>query len=311
MVHLSMGVSDMKKFLINIAIFFAIVAIVDVSLGMAFHYLQAHAGGRTGAEYYVCEKATEDVIIMGSSRASHHYVPEIISEKLGMTCFNAGQDGNGIILQYGRWKMLSERYTPKLIIYDISTEFDLAENDNMAYVDRLKPFAYYDAVRNYVADIFPMEKLKLFSKLYCYNYKFIEMFSDCRQKDDKVSKTGYIPLYGHIRDEIVKKERVASNVVIRQNFEKAYYLEQLVKETKIAGTKLIFVVSPYWRGYGYGKKTYSLIAELSKRYDAPFIEYVNSDIFNNPDYFEDSHHLNDCGARVFTNDVCKRIAGKI
>ena len=298
----------MKKFLINIAIFFAIVVAVDFSLGKVFHYLQSTAGGRTGAEFYVCEKATEDVIIMGSSRASHHYVPDIISESLGMTCFNAGQDGNGIILQYGRWKMLSERYTPKLLIYDISTEFDLAENDNMAYVDRLKPFACYDAVRNYVADIFPMEKLKLFSKLYCYNYKFIEMFSDCRQKGDKVSKTGYIPLYGHIRYEIVQKERVVSNVVIRQNFEKAYYLEQLVKETKIAGTKLIFVVSPYWKGYGYGKKTYSQIAELSKRYDVPFIEYIESGICNDPENFEDSYHLNDRGARIFTEDLCKRIS---
>ena len=45
----------MKKFLLNIAIFFTIVAVVDFSLGKAFHYLQARAGGRTGAEYYVCE----------------------------------------------------------------------------------------------------------------------------------------------------------------------------------------------------------------------------------------------------------------
>lgn len=93
---------------------------------------------------------------MGSSRASHHYVPEIISEKLGMSCFNAGQDGNGIILQYGRWKMLSERYTPKLIIYDINPGFDMVVNDNMTYVDRLKPFCYEVAVKNYVSSIFPM-----------------------------------------------------------------------------------------------------------------------------------------------------------
>ena len=88
--------------LIYVAIFFAIVAVVDFSLGRTFHFLQARAGGITGAEYYVCEKVTEDIIIMGSSRASHHYVPEIISEELGMSCFNAGRDGNGIILQYGR-----------------------------------------------------------------------------------------------------------------------------------------------------------------------------------------------------------------
>ena len=202
----------MKKFLTNIAIFFAIVAVVDFSLGKVLHYLQSTAGGRTGAEYYACKKSNEDVIIMGSSRASHHYVPELFSEQLGLSCFNAGQDGNGIILQYGRWKMISERYTPKLLIYDISIGFDMALNDNMTYVDRLKPFCNDGVVRSYVASLFPMERIKTVSNLYDYNFKFIEMFFDCIRKGDYTKKAGYIPLYGHIRSEIVNNEnRVLGN----------------------------------------------------------------------------------------------------
>lgn len=300
----------MKKFLINIAIFFAIIAIVDFSLGKVFHFLQARAGGRTGAEYYVCEKATEDVIIMGSSRASHHYVPEIISEKLGMSCFNAGQDGNGIVLQYGRWKLISERYSPKLIIYDITSVFDLENNDNMTYIDRLKPFSSNEAVKSYITEVFPMERIKMFSKMYCYNYKFLEMISDSRQHCDAVCKTGYLPLYGHIRSEIVNNPKSNLESKVTLDDVKVYYLEQLVKETKEAGSELIFVVSPYWKGYGYGAKTYSYIKELSKRYGVPFIEYIDSDICNSPDYFEDSYHLNDKGAKVFTKNVCQRITDK-
>ena len=114
-----MGASDMKTYVLRILLFFGIVAVVDVAAGKVFHYLQANkAGGRTGAEYHACRESNEDIIILGSSRASHHYIPRIIEDGLGMTCFNAGQDGNGIILQYGRWKMISERYTPKMIIYD-------------------------------------------------------------------------------------------------------------------------------------------------------------------------------------------------
>ncbi len=42
----------MKKFIINILLFFVIVAAVDVVAGKVFWYLQSHfAGGRTGAEY--------------------------------------------------------------------------------------------------------------------------------------------------------------------------------------------------------------------------------------------------------------------
>lgn len=307
MVHLSMGVSNMKKFLINIAIFFAIVAVVDFSLGKVFHYIQATAGGRTGAEYYVCKKANEDIIIMGSSRASHHYVPEIISERLGMSCFNAGQDGNGIILQYGRWKMLSERYTPKLLIYDISSGFDMAVNDNMTYVDRLKPFCSAANVKDYVSSIFPMERFKTLSSMYCYNYKFIEMAFDRLRNGDYKEVGGYIPLYGHIRSEVVEKGRPEKETSIETDSLKLYYLEELIKEAKEKGTQVVLVVSPTWMGGYLAADAYSGIRTLSERYGVQFIEYIDSNICDNPDYFEDSSHLNDKGARLFSEDLVSRL----
>lgn len=307
MVLLSMGVSDMKKFLINIAIFFVIVAVVDFFLGKVFHYIQATAGGRTGAEYYVCEKANEDVIIMGSSRASHHYVPEIISEKLGVSCFNAGQDGNGIILQYGRWKMMSERYTPKLLIYDITSAFDLAVNDNMTYVDRLKPFCSNANVKDYVSSLFPMERFKALSSMYCYNYKFIEMAFDRLRYGDYKEVGGYIPLYGHIRSEIVEKGQPEKKTSIETDSVKLYYLEELIKEAKEKGTQVKLVVSPTWMGGYLTADAYFGVKSLAERYGVQFIEYIDSDICDNPDYFEDSSHLNDKGARLFSEDLVSRL----
>ncbi len=298
----------MKKFLINIAIFFAIIAVVDFSLGKVFHYMQARAGGRTGAEYYVCEKATEDIIIMGSSRASHHYVPEIISDKFGMSCFNAGQDGNGIILQYGRWKMMSERYTPKLLIYDISSGFDMAVNDNMTYVDRLKPFCSDANVKNYVSSIFPMERFKTLSGMYCYNYKFIEMAFDNLRYDDYRKSAGYLPLNGHIRQEVVDRMLETRKDEISTDEVKLYYLEQLVKEAKEKETEVVLVVSPYWKGGGYSLAAYGDVQDLAHKYGVQFIEYLGSWICDETDCFEDSYHLNDKGAKVFTEDVCQRMA---
>jgi len=293
----------MKKFLINIAIFFAIVAVVDFSLGKVFHFMQSHAGGRTGSEYYVCEKATEDVIIMGSSRASHHYVPEIITEKTGMSCFNAGQDGNGIILQYGRWKMMSERYTPKLIIYDISSSFDMAVNDNMTYVDRLKPFCRDLTVKDYVSEVFPMEHFKTLSSMYCYNYKIIEMAFDFLRRGDYMQSRGYIPLNGHIRKEIIGKAKLEKSHSIETDSVKLFYLEQFVKEARKKGAQVLFVVSPSWKGGDLTADAYSIIKAIAEEYRVQFVEYIDSEICNNPDNFEDSSHLNDKGARAFTHDL--------
>lgn len=287
--------------------FFVIVAVVDVALGKAFHYLQANkAGGRTGAEYYACRESNEDIIIMGSSRASHHYVPQILSDSLGMSCFNAGQDGNGIILQYGRWKMISERYTPKIIIYDINPAFDLCVNDNMAYIDRLKPFCDDGVVTNYVASIFPMEKWKLFSQMYRYNYKFLEMTSDCmKHGEDKLK--GYIPLFGKIRKEMVEASRPEKNPTIQVDETKIQYLELLAKECGEKGTKLIFVSSPAFRGGSNTLDAFAEVSKVAKKYQAPFYYYYDSDYSENPNYFKDSQHLNDEGAVSFTKEIVSKV----
>ena len=300
-----MGVSEMKKFLIKIAFFFGIVAIVDFSFGKLFHYLQWNvAGGRTGSEYYACKESDEDIIIMGSSRAAHHYDAKIIAEGLGKSCFNAGEDGNGIILQYGRWKMISERFTPEMIIYDISTGYDMSVNDNMAYIDRLKPFCGDRIVKDYVVGLFPMEKVKLISKMYCYNYKFLEMIFDCTKR--RVKGNGFTPVSGHILQAVIDKPIVKEDILETDSVKLAY-LEKLVKEAKAKGTEIIFVISPSWHGGGYELSAYSCVIDLANKYQVPFYSYIESPICNNPDYFKDSGHLNSVGASEFSNDLVSRL----
>ena len=119
------------KFIRKIALFFLLLIVLDFSIGQAFNYMSVHSkGGYVAHHNHIIDKTHEDILIFGSSRAIHHYNPEIISKDLNMTCYNAGQDGNGIILFYGWWKLISQRYHPKLIIYDITTGFDLQKNDN-------------------------------------------------------------------------------------------------------------------------------------------------------------------------------------
>ena len=297
----------MKKFIINILIFFGIVAVIDVAAGKVFWYLQStKAGGRTGAEYYACMESNEDVIIMGSSRASHHYVPQIITDSIGLSCFNAGQDGNGIIMQYGRWKMISERYTPKVLVYDVTPGFDLVENDNMTYIDHLKPFCSDWKVNDYVAGIFPLERYKLMSHMYRYNYKFLEILSDCaRGRGDELK--GYIPLEGQIRQEVVEGSFAQVAVEVRYDSEKLRYLECLANECQEKGTRLMFVVSPYYGGASYTKETFAPVSEIAERYGVPFMYFNDRQHSLNPKIFKDSHHLNDEGAQAFTIELVSQI----
>ena len=293
----------MKKFILNIFLFFCLVAVVDVTVGKSFGCLQSKvAHGRTGSEYYVCKTSNEDIIIMGSSRASHHYIPSVISAGLGMSCYNGGQDGNGIVLQNGRWKMISGRYKPKLIIYDVEKAFDLDINDNTRYIDRLKPFSGDKRVRDYVASLFPVERIKMCSKLYCYNYKFLEILSDCIRRGD--DNSGYLPLNGHIRQEIVQHSasRPLSEVVVDEI--KLKCLRELVESTQAEGVQLVFVSSPYWGGKNVDL---SAVVSIAEEYGVPFLDYTESEICNNPDFFADSMHLNADGALAFTLDLINKL----
>ena len=295
----------MKKFILHILLFFVLVAVVDLAAGCVFHYLQANkAKGGTESEYYICNELQEDVLIMGSSRAAHHYVAKMFADSLGMSCYNGGQDGNGIVMQYGRWKMISKHHLPKIIIYDIEPSFDLSGNDNTRYIDRLKPFADDKDVIGYIAGLFPMERLKLQSRMYRYNYKFLEIMSDCVRPGD-VNK-GYKPNYGHIREEMIKDVQNEEPIQLSQiDSVKKDCLIKLITEAKGKGIKVVLVSSPYCKGYR--KVDMSPIAELAKEYDVLFWDYSDSEIQNNPDWFADRMHLNDEGAKVFTKDLIQRI----
>lgn len=65
---------------------------------------------------FISDEVDANILIFGSSRAAHHYVPSILSDSLDMSCYNCGMDGNGIIYGYGKLKTITARYYPKIVI---------------------------------------------------------------------------------------------------------------------------------------------------------------------------------------------------
>ena len=61
----------------------------------------------------------EDILIFGSSRALHHYNPEIIEDSLGMTCYNVGSGGQNIYFHLALLESTLERYTPEIVILEL------------------------------------------------------------------------------------------------------------------------------------------------------------------------------------------------
>lgn len=295
----------MRKFILNIIIFFALVIIVDICFGVITKNMIANSkGGVTKQMYDLCFKNNYELLIMGSSRAHHHYVPDIIEESCALSTYNAGYDGNGIILQYGIYKIITERYTPKVIIYDIYNTFDVNEYqqdcNNTRYIQSLKKFYDKKVVKEIAHSVNNRYCVYMLSNLYRYNGAMISIISDYIFKRP-TDKKGYAPLYGEykgskdLNNQEQHKEKTDSL--------KLHYLEEFMIATKEDEVELIVTISPSFGNIDENEDKYQPVIDLCKKYEIPFVNNSYIEAINDDNSFwKESVHLNDKGAIKFTKE---------
>jgi hypothetical protein len=293
----------MKKFLLYILLFFGIVAVADYGFGVTCDWLQNHAkGGRMKGVRQSALEQTADVVVMGSSRAHHHYVCSVITENTGMIAHNAGIDGNGIVTATGLYEMMAERYTPKVIIYDVEPAFDInvykEDGNNTRYIGWLRPYFGHPQVKKVICRIDPSERLKNLSAMFRYNGDIADLLKDQVVMSDYTAD-GYAPLQGEMKKEPVKKVGGGASV---QDTLKLHMMEEFIARMSQSETKLIMVASPKYGATS--SSTFNPIKEMCSRYGVEFWDYYTASEFQKMEYFKEAMHFNDKGAREFS----KRIA---
>lgn len=292
----------MKNYLLKIALFFALLAVCDITVGYIGRYLTNHAKtGDIKQSNNIVRNVDANILLMGSSRCAHHYDPKIFEERLNETCYNIGLDGNGIILMYGRYMMMSERYTPKLIIYDAYYSFDIMNNDNHRYLQYLRP--YYDDknVKPIVNSIGDNESIKMVSQSYRYNNQLLRLIFNNIKKSTDNGMNGYIPLNYNMQYE------EAADTVITSDVDplKLYFFEDFIKKCQ-GNTELVICSSP--RYLQVKDHSFDDIEVLCEKYDIPFLDHYSDTTFTtHKEYFADNNHLNSSGAIVFSNQISEEI----
>lgn len=283
-------------------LFFIIIALIDVVFGIGCDYLYKKSkGGDTYKINYAVSEGTADVLIMGSSRASHHYDPQILSDSLNMSVYNLGIDGSGVILADGFYRLIVERYKPKYIIYELTPPFDIyqysGDMNNTRYLSQLKPYYKEECLSGIFEDVNPGEKLKLRSGLYRYNTTFLNLFRFYLRGMENDLK-GYVPLEGVMN----KYHREAENTMEIDKL-KLKYLEKFIADCEKNGSKILFVISPK-----FGVSTsasYEPAISLCK--DHGYIVLNHFCDMQQMDYFKDSNHLNSKGAAVFSRLIASEL----
>lgn len=292
----------MKKVIIKIILILFILFIIDSLFGYLCKELtQNSIGGDTAKYKYISQDCNDEILIMGSSRCNHHYIPSIIEDSLNKTCYNCGIDGNGIITMYGLLNVISEYNTPDIIIYDITTSLDLDKNDNLKYLGRLKQYYDKEGIKPIFKKIDKVETYKMYSSMYQYNSKLLQLISD-NLKPTQENDKGYKPLYGCMDYE--PKEN--SNTTFEYDSVKLNFIKLFIEKCNNK-SQLIFTTSPYY--LPGNDSVYKPIREMCEKYKIPFLEHHKDTLFSNKkNYFKDSVHLNHEGAQIFTNIIIEEIS---
>lgn len=247
-------------------------------------------------------KRKADVLILGTSRANHSFVSTMMEDSLGMTVYNAGRDGQNIIYSTMVFDAFMERCTPKIVIVDLTS----ASLDD-SWMDALKEMnCYYGlspAVDRIIDDTSsPLDRLKMKSDLYKYNNSW-QWLLQSRLAKSKASLDGYRPM------EVVRGngfKATESKDVFRPSAKCMAYLEHMVSVCKEKGIRMYITFTP---SLTIDKGNFTpYVQQFCKRHGLPFLSWNgNKEFCTHSDYFYDATHLNDEGARKFTEEMIKSL----
>ncbi|NNC95045.1 MAG: hypothetical protein HKN92_05740 [Chitinophagales bacterium] len=280
-----------------------LVAILDFAIGSVLDrmYMNQKSGLESDTTYAINE-ADEDVIIIGSSRANHHYVPEIVSKELGMSVFNAGRDGQFTFYYEALISSILDRYNPKLIILELNSLELLYSQESYDRIAALHP--YYkesDRIKRIVELRSPFEKYKMYSKIYPYNGAFLTILQN--SLINKKSGDGYKPIFRTMENPEMKSMEV-KNKKFDENQLSSFKRIVEMCENKV---QLVIVTSPALV-VGDDQRKYDKLLELSNELGVIYYDFAYSDHYmENLQLFADELHLNDEGARIFTQDLVEKM----
>lgn len=284
--------------------FIILVFALDIIIGKAFDKLEKSRYAKDPklipTKYMVSDLESE-VVIVGASTASCHYIPSIMEDSLSMSVFNCGFDGTPFIVQNALLNLMLDRYNPKLIIWEMEG-LELEEDHNLQFVQYLYP--YYDQssqVREVVNSKDYYQKYRMLSKTYRHNSKLLTEVKDLFStgpRDAQLTLKGYKPLITSGNKYPTRIHKWYGNTL-----DSTYLasLETTIDRCQKAGIPLVFSTSPrYINDYEEIKNSpsYSNIVSISKKYNIPHLDYF--ELFSNDStQFYDNAHLNANGAQNY------------
>ncbi|HMO60639.1 MAG TPA: SGNH/GDSL hydrolase family protein [Ferruginibacter sp.] len=287
-----------------------IVIVLDAACGGILRYFYfRQSSGWNYRTTYALEQTTDSLLIFGSSRAVQQYHPEVFENKLELSYYNCGRDGNFNLYNYAMLQAVLKRHTPKIIVLDfMKAQF----KENPAEYDRLSIllpyYKHHPEIREIIHMRGPFERYKLLSASYPFNSTLFSTLTGNMAFNEKRNPhiKGYV-IFDNTWDKPVKTITAPPPAyTIDSTFLRLY--ESFIQDCQKAGVQLYIVCSPYYELSPFTDYSIEKGKSIARQYNVDFFDYSKDSILiSQQALFSDSMHLNDEGAKVFSARVAEDI----
>ena len=301
----------LPHFLLKLLLFLSIIFFLDFSIGsiLKYWYYKQDSGLLYRATYAI-DSTRAEVLIFGSSTANHHYSPGAFESRTHLPFYNTGRDGNTIFYNYSILQGALKRYSPKIVILDLNRgEF----KENPESYDRISSLLpYYNnhpKIRSIIQLKSPYEKYKLLSKIYPFNSMLFTIAvgtTEYNKRREYINdKEGFVPLNKVWKREITTD---TSHVKYGLDSNKTEVFKSFITNCVNSNVKLYIFVSPIFEKYTYQDQSIVIAQKIANEFKIPFYDFSGDTLFlNHIGLFADVLHLNDKGAKIYSNKVVDKI----
>jgi hypothetical protein len=300
-----------KKGIFRVVVFLGALILCDFVFGMFSKIIfNSQKSGKYARLTYIVKADTSAIVVLGSSHALRHFVPEIIQDSLHEETFNYGTMGQKLLFNKAIYEIRTRRSKPKMIILNVDADWFVGKHDQQDRMSDLYP--YYGSVGDIIFENFSRKDrfighLKFLSKTFPYNSTIVHVIKYKLKPQNDFN--GYSPLY-EVVDSLqlyskLKSEKAKSKmkpVVPDCDSSLVNLFSQLIGDINKENIRLFVVFSPELIKPDYPEMYIDeKVKEVCKNRSTALLDFSNSDIFNNNRLlFSDFGHLNDSGARMFT-----------
>ena len=284
----------MKYFLFKIALFIVV-------LGISFIYL-FHKRPNLYVEKFTLISTTYDIINLGTSHGGgikYDVVNDSVFKGKGFERL-----GNTLYYDFQNYKFLKPYLKEGAVVIIPLSYFSFGLDENRTDYDDPSTFVndfYFYLPSDFIYEYSFRKKTEVYLNRAKLNFNSI--IND--RFPNSPSPASLLNLHQHVQFAVEKHKKMA---VYSDPEKNVTYLTSLIEDIQKSGFKPVLLTTPYYEGYshGFGKEWlntyyYNHINQVLNKNDIPYLNYSRDDRFiSHPEYFHNSDHFNQNGARYFT-----------